>query len=56
MRKQDRIASEKSRGQEQSDTQVRPEPRESEQMKGSASTTQSPRPQQRQGGKLPLPD
>jgi hypothetical protein len=55
MRKQDRIANqEQKRPQEQATKESsRPEPRDQERVKGSASET--PRPQ-RQSGKLPLPD
>jgi hypothetical protein len=55
MRKQDRIANEEqSRPQDTSRTGSQPEPRKTEQLKGSASETH-PRPP-RPSGKLPLPD
>jgi hypothetical protein len=52
MRKQDRIVASQQQSRPQ---QQEPEKKPQEQVKGSASTDQPPRPQ-RQSGKLPLPD
>ncbi len=55
MRKQDRIANQQqSHPQESSNKESQRQPREREQVKGSAPEMQ--RPPQRQPGKLPLPD
>jgi|RhiMetdeSRZDD1v2_1073273.scaffolds.fasta_scaffold229487_2 hypothetical protein len=56
MRKQDRLAQQQqSRPQKGSDKQTQPGQRQQEQVKGSASQDQRPRPP-RPGGRLPLPD
>lgn len=59
MRKQDRIAAQQNNqqpsGREQRDQRPQQEPRNREQMKGSAATSQ-PQRSPRQPGKLPLPD
>jgi len=57
MRKQDRIArnQEQKRSEHQPEPKAQPQPEEPAQVKGSASSTQPPRPQ-RQPGRLPLPD
>ena len=56
MRKEDRIANQQqNRSQQPSDQQPQQEPTEREQVKGSESVKQAPKPP-RQAGKLPLPD
>jgi hypothetical protein len=56
MRKQDRVAQQQqSHPQKESGKQAQPGQRQQEQVKGSASQDQRPRPP-RQGGRLPLPD
>lgn len=55
MRKEDRIAAARQQSGGQNASKERPEPREQEKLKGSASSDQAPRPP-RQPGKLPLPD
>jgi hypothetical protein len=57
MRKQDRIArnQEQNRSEHQPEPKLPSQPEEREQIKGSASSTQPPKPQ-RQPGRLPLPD
>ena len=55
MRKQDRIVNQQQNHPQESSNKESPrQPREREQVKGSASEMQ--RPPQRQPGKLPLPD
>ena len=56
MRKQDRVAQQQqSRPQKESDKQTQSGQRTQEQVKGSGSQDQLPRPP-RPGGRLPLPD